>query len=262
MEDNKEKETGLGNQTPTAPVTNNTNPTPAQPKAPEVKPQPVPVKQPEPVDFGATGVDDINKNVGSFTNTVNSPAPATSELKLDVDSSVIEKASKEEIDFERFSKTKKEHKHGKQQIDSAPKTHFGERISMMLRTKKGLTTTWVLEIVIMILIIVAGACLIAWLTPYSKTNTIKAFGLYGVTKAGIVMFWISLFPCLIPLIYLLTTWFIGINQVASSRLYHVFFWITGAVSLLCFILGIGLCAPAMAKIAANPGITIVASLIL
>jgi len=249
MEDNKEKVTGAGT----------TNPTTPEQKKEEIKPvQPQP-QGPAPVDFGPTGVDDINKNLGTFTNTVNGPAVPTSDLKLDVDSSVVEKASKEEIDFERFSKTKKEGKH-RTQTDSAPKTRFGEKVSMMLRSKKGLRNTWIIEMVAMVVVIVLGACMIAWLTPYLKTNTIKVI-CYGVTKAGIVFLWISLFPCLIPLIYLLTTWFIGINQVASSRLYHVFFWITGAVSLLCLILGLGLCGKAMDLIAHNPGITMIASLL-
>jgi len=218
MEDNKEKQNGQGS----VPTNGQTGPQPA--------------------DFGPAGVDDINKNVGHFTTTVNGPAAQpTSELKLDVDASVVDKASKEKINFERFDKTKKEKKH---YDPNKPNTHFGEKVSMMLRSKKGLRTTWALEMVIMAVVIIVGACLIAWIRPYLNNNLIKGI-CGGVTKAGYVFLWICLFPCLIPLIYLLTTWFIGINQVASSKMYHVFFWITGAVSIFCLIMGICLCAKAM-----------------
>jgi len=201
---------------------------------------------PQPADFGSAGVDDINKNVGQFTTTVNGPAAQpTSELKLDVDKDVVDKASKEKIDFERFDKTKKEKKHSD---PNKPNTHFGEKVSMMLRSKKGLRTTWILEMVIMAVVIIISACLIAWLKPHLSDNRIVII-CGGVTKAGYIFLWISLFPCLIPLIYLLTTWFIGINQVASSKMYHVFFWITAAVSIVCLIMGICLCAKAMDLIA-------------
>ena len=85
-------------------------------------------------DFGAAGVDDINKNIGSFTNTVNEAESATpQEIKLDVDAKVVEKASQEKINFERFSKTRR--------TEKAAKTKFGEKVGLLLRNPKGLRKT-------------------------------------------------------------------------------------------------------------------------
>lgn len=83
------------------------------------------------ITFGSSGHEDINKNLGSFGNNVKQPTETnTPEVKLDVDTKVVEQASKEKIDFERFSKTRR--------AERAARTKFGEKVSMILRTKKGL----------------------------------------------------------------------------------------------------------------------------
>lgn len=85
----------------------------------------------ERAEFGSAGHDDINKNLGSFGNDVaKQQAP---EIKLDVDAKIVEKAAQEKIDFERFAKNKR--------TEKAAKTRFGEKVSIMLRSKKGLRTT-------------------------------------------------------------------------------------------------------------------------
>ncbi|MCQ3915533.1 MAG: hypothetical protein MJ195_02115 [Mycoplasmoidaceae bacterium] len=85
-------------------------------------------------EFGSAGHDDINKNLGSFGPTkVQAEQNVAPEVKLDVDAKVVEKAAQEKINFERFSKTKRS--------ERAAKTRFGEKVSIMLRTKKGLLTT-------------------------------------------------------------------------------------------------------------------------
>lgn len=184
----------------------------------------------EKAEFGSAGHDDINKNLGSFGNTVKQPEQQTpNEVKLDVDAKIVEKASKEKINFERFTKTKK--------AEKAAKTKFGEKVSIMLRSKKGLKMTWIIEMSVMALIIIVSAILIGCLTQYKGWNEGLVGQVQGPLKVGLVFAWISLFPCIIPLIYLLTTWFIGINQVASSRMYHYMFWICGMVALVCFIVG-------------------------
>ena len=86
------------------------------------------------IEFGSAGHDDINKNLGSFGNTVVPQAETNApEVKFDVDTKLVEKAAQEKINFERFSKTKR--------TEKAAKTRLGERISMMLRSKKGLRNT-------------------------------------------------------------------------------------------------------------------------
>lgn len=189
----------------------------------------------EKFEFGSAGHDDINKNLGSFGNTVAKPETTNNEVKLDVDAKVVEKASQEKINFERFTKTRR--------AEKAAKTRFGEKVSIMLRSKKGLRRTWIIEMVSMLVIIAISATLIGILTRYWGADA-KAYAgpilleiNQSTLKVGLVFAWISLFPCIIPLVYLVTAWFIGINQVASSRLYHFMFWIFGLVSLLCFIVG-------------------------
>lgn len=190
----------------------------------------------EKAEFGSAGHDDINKNLGSFGDTKVQQA-AVNEVKLDVDAKVVEKASQEKINFERFSKTKRSEK--------AAKTKFGEKVSIMLRSKKGLRATWIIEMVVMVAVIIGSSLFLGFLMKYrnfgvEKWPPIELDHVRPCLKTGLVFAWISLFPCLIPLIYLLTTWFIGINQVASSRIYHYMFWICGAVSLICFIVAFGL----------------------
>lgn len=184
----------------------------------------------EKAEFGSAGHDDINKNLGSFGNTVKQPEQqAPNEVKLDVDAKIVEKASKEKINFERFTKTKK--------AEKAAKTKFGEKVSIMLRSKNGLKMTWIIEMSVMALIIIVSSILIGCLTQYKGWTNGPVALVQGPLKAGLVFAWISLFPCIIPLIYLVTAWFIGINQVPSSRMYHYMFWICGLVALLCFIIG-------------------------
>lgn len=205
----------------------------------------------EKAEFGSAGHDDINKNLGSFGPTKVEAQPSQApEVKLDVDAKVVEKAAAEKINFERFTKTKR--------AEKAAKTKFGEKVSIMLRTKKGLRRTWILEMVGMFFIIIVSAILIGLLSKYKGVNQdiggrVPLPEVQGPLKVGLVFAWISLFPCIIPLIYLVTTWFIGINQVASSKLYHYMFWICGLVAVVCFIIGFGLLmVPAAAVIQYPP----------
>lgn len=198
------------------------------------------------IEFGSAGHDDINKNLGSFGNTVVKPDQSQpNEIKLDVDAKIVEKASKEKIDFERFKKTRK--------AEKAAKTKFGEKVSIMLHSKKGLRLTWILELVIMVVVIAISATLIGLLSKYKGYDgdgPLRLDNAQKCLKVGLVFAWISLFPCFIPLIYLVTTWFVGINQVSSSRLYHYMFWICGLVAVVCFIIGFGLLmVPANAALA-------------
>ncbi|MBQ0045655.1 MAG: hypothetical protein KBS35_02080 [Mycoplasma sp.] len=203
----------------------------------------------EKAEFGSAGHDDINKNLGSFGNTVKQPEQNQApEVKLDVDAKVVEKAAAEKINFERFSKTRRSEK--------AAKTKFGEKVSIMLRSKQGLRRTWIIELTVMLIIIAVSSILIGFLTRYKGVagdGPVPLPEVQGPLKAGLVFAWISIFPCIIPLIYLVTAWFIGINQVASSRLYHYMFWICGLVSIVCFIVGFGcLMVPAIAGIQYSP----------
>ena len=195
--------------------------------------------QADKADFGANQSDDINKNLGHFTKTVKeADTSATEQIKLDFDSKVIDKASKEQVDFERFNKTKRG--------EAKTKTKFGERVNLLLRSNKGIKVTWIIELTLMIIVIVLAAIAI-WFVG-SKIYHIDAKtdspwregGLLARARAGNILLWISMFPCFIPLIYLVTTWFIGINQVARSKIFHYMFWICLIVSLLCFFVGIGL----------------------
>lgn len=203
----------------------------------------------EKAEFGSAGHDDINKNLGSFGNTVNQPAQNQApEVKLDVDAKIVEKAAAEKIDFDRFSKTKR--------TEKAAKTKFGEKVSIMLRSKQGLRRTWIIELTTMFIIIAVSSILIGFLSRYkgvSGDGRVPLPEVQNPLKVGLVFAWISIFPCIIPLIYLVTSWFIGINQVTSSRLYHYMFWICGLISIVCFIVGFGcLMVPAIAGIQFSP----------
>lgn len=204
----------------------------------------------EKAEFGSAGHDDINKNLGSFGNTQVKPEQSAPDVKLDVDAKVVEKASQEKINFERFSKTKR--------AEKAAKTKFGEKVSIMLRSKKGLRRTWIIELVSMAIIIIISSLFIGLLSKYKGVNQdiggpVPLPEVQNPLKVGLVFAWISIFPCIIPLIYLVTAWFIGINQVPSSRLYHYMFWICGLISVVCFIVALGcLIGPIGAIVAYSP----------
>lgn len=204
----------------------------------------------EKAEFGSGGHDDINKNVGSFGTTVVQPQAQPNEVKLDVDAKVVEKAAKETINFERFKKTKR--------AEKAAKTKFGEKVSKMLSDKAKLKKTWIIELSIMGFVIIGSILMLVFLSPCASADIEKYPWLGdGTVKTclniGVVFSWISIFPCVVPLIYLLTTWFIGINQVASSRIYHYMFWIALLISVVCFLVAIGLLSPTMHYLIQYPG---------
>lgn len=245
MADNKENQNTGSN-------TNNLADKPEVPTQPKDVPIDLLTKKAkeEKAEFGSAGHDDINKNLGSFGNTQVQPEPSTPEVKLDVDAKVVEKAAAEKLNFERFTKTKRSEK--------AAKTKFGEKVSIMLRSKKGLRRTWIIELTTMAIIIIVSSILIGLLSRYKGISpevggTIHLPEVQNPLKVGLVFAWISLFPCIIPLIYLVTAWFIGINQVPSSRLYHYMFWICGIISIVAFIIGFAcLMVPASSVIAYPP----------
>lgn len=197
--------------------------------------------QTQTAEFGSAGTDDINKNVGSFGKTVVQPQEVKTEVKLDVDTKVVEKAAKEKIDFERFKRTKKPEK--------SAKTKFGEKVSLTLRSKEGLRKTWITELIIMFIITVLACLIVGFFQRWWGYNNLEKIArmqeLQGLIKTGLVFSWIAIFPCLIPLIYLLTTWFIGINQVASSRTFHFIFWGFELFALVCLIIGFCLLIPCL-----------------
>lgn len=188
--------------------------------------------------FGSTQTDDINKNLGNFTNTMHSAKQnVASQIQLDADKKVIEKASKEHINFDRFSHTKRPSKFLKNRSNK-----FNEKIGLFLRNKNSLTIIWCIELAIMTTIIIIASLVIAKLYPvytrYRDEGPIIAHNWYNLAHCGTVFCWIAIFPCAIPLIYLLTAWFIGINQVTSSKLYHYMFWVCLGISLICLIVGL------------------------
>ena len=190
------------------------------------------------IQFGSTQTDDINKNLGNFTNTMHSAKQNVApQIQLDADKKIVEKASKEHINFDRFSNTKK---HNKFLENRSSK--LNEKISLFLRKKNSLIIIWSLELVFMSIIIIIASIIINKLYPvyakYPNEGPIIAHDWYKLTHCGTVFCWIAIFPCAIPLIYLLAAWFIGINQVASSKLYHYMFWICLCISFICLIIGL------------------------
>lgn len=83
------------------------------------------------LQFGSTQSEDINKNLGKFTNQHTVQTNESNQtIKLEIDKNVVEKATNEKLDFERFSKTQRGNKQ--------TKTKFGEKFSFLLRNKKSL----------------------------------------------------------------------------------------------------------------------------
>ena len=180
--------------------------------------------------INATGTQSINNQLGVFTKKADIKPNEDKQL---VTENVEQKNSEEEkskirLNFEKFIKDRK------------PKTvktsAFGEKVNIMLRSKKGLKWTWIIELLVIAVMLAVGITFICLISPNLKTQYTPEWAYYqGVGTAGVVFSYITTCSWALPFIFLITAWFVGINDVAKSKGFHYFMWGMGAINILLFL---------------------------
>lgn len=173
--------------------------------------------------FGASGSEDINKNLGVFS--VKEPqdnlavAPNTNQSQQD------------KINFKKFENTSRY-----KAKTSHSKNKFLEWFAVLLRSKKGFWTIISLELFLLVAIVVASVILIiatkSVVFDFTGDGPLNSESLRHLGFVGYVFAIIALCPLAIPFIYLITSWFIGINQVMSSRNFHL---VVLTIMIICFL---------------------------
>lgn len=160
---------------------------------------------------------------------------STSEIHKEDEYDIGNKEVKEtSINFEKFSKTKKSLKPSKISTNK-----FLTQMDIWLRNKKSLLIIWSIILAICVIMIALDIYYIITLQPH--LSAVKdGGGIWGIhineTISAFVFACLSIAIIPIPFIYLVTTWFVGVNGVISSRNFHVFLWSILAVSFIFFFL--------------------------
>lgn len=212
-------------------------------KAEEVKPAAQPTHSTEPKKENVLEIKvnnesvhneslNINKNLGSFENSFN---PSKDPIKQIDDEIVINEDSNrlgslreedKKVDFAKFSRTKRKQRHAYK-----PGTNnFAIKIDTWLRNDRSMHIIWIFAASIIAIILSIS---IAFLTVicldqanaagqgYWNLDSFKAAALASKTFSGL-----AIAVVVLPLVYLLITVLVGINNTYRSRQFHYFLWIS------------------------------------
>lgn len=184
----------------------------------------------EPTTSGDTSISndssnkDINENLGKFAKKNISPH----EIKINPLHKI--NIDQQKINFTKFN-TKK--------TNLITKHKFFENFGVLLNKKKWCITIVLIEIFLMSLFIGIASFLIKNIKPLLGRNGLfngpMNFSYYQkMGKVGYVFCLICICPFAIPILYLISSFFIGINQVIISKTFHLFFIFIILFSLLMF----------------------------
>ena len=179
---------------------------------------------------------DINKNLGSFKNSFD---PNKDPINQNDDEIIINEGSNKlgsireedkKINFAKFNRTKKRQKH-----TYKPGTNnFSIKLDTWLRNDRTMHVIWILAASIITIILSIS---IAFLTvicldqancgsqSYWNLDSFKTVALWSKIFSGLAVGVVVL-----PLVYLLITVLVGINNTYRSRQFHYFLWV-------CLIIG-------------------------
>lgn len=175
---------------------------------------------------------DINSNVGSFSTSV---VPPVQEAEKPVENKVVAEQEKDPlINFERFEKTKK-----RRNIKPAH-TSFGIKVETWLSSPKKLAIVWAT---------IAGIIAVLWafqifyvaqihiMLKNKDSGPMNIPAIYGCAMSGLVFSYLSILLPLLPILFLITSWFVGINAVHASKIFHYIFWTILLVCIVFFVVG-------------------------
>lgn len=184
----------------------------------------------EPTTSGDTSISndssnkDINENLGKFAKkNISSHEIKINPLhKINID--------QQKINFTKFN-TKK--------TNLITKNKFFENFGVLLNKKKWCITIVLIEVFLMSLFIGIASFLIKNIKPLLGRNGLfngpMNFSYYQkMGKVGYIFCLICICPFAIPILYLISSFFIGINQVIVSKTFHLFFIFIILFSLLMF----------------------------
>lgn len=183
--------------------------------------------------FGASGSEDINKNLGVFT---------AKEPSVDLVSAPNTNLDKQDkINFKKFENTSR-HK-----IKTGySKNKFLEWFTVLLRSKKGFWAIVSSELFLLVIIITVSIILLittkSVIFGFNGDGPLNSENLRHLGFIGYVFSIIAICPLAIPFIYLITSWFIGINQVISSRNFHLVVLLIMIICFLSLIISIVCCS--------------------
>ena len=184
----------------------------------------------EPTTSGDTSISndsstkDINENLGKFAKKNISPH----EIKINPLHKI--NIDQQKINFTKFN-TKK--------TNLITKNKFFENFGVLLNKKKWCITIVLIEVFLMSLFIGIASFLIKNIKPLLGRNGLfngpMNFSYYQkMGKVGYIFCLICICPFAIPILYLISSFFIGINQVIVSKTFHLFFIFIILFSLLMF----------------------------
>ena len=168
---------------------------------------------------------DINENLGKFNKKDVSPQ----EVKINPLHKV--NIDQQKINFTKFETKKR----------SLFKKHkFFENFGVLLNKKKWLTMIILIEFFLMSLFIGVASFLIKNIKPLlgrsGMFNGPMNFPYYQkMGKIGYIFCIICICPFILPILYLISSFFIGINQVLVSKSFHLFFIFIILLSFLMFL---------------------------
>ena len=192
----------------------------------------------------ATGSESINSKLGVFTKRaeIKSEPVVATKLETEQEQQPKEEKSKIRLNFEKFNQKRKN--------KTIKTSKFGEKVSIMLRSKKGLKWTWIIELSVIAIMLIVGIVSIVLISPnISQSPAAEWVFLQGVGMATIVFSYITTCSWAIPALFLLTAWFIGINDVIRSKGFHYLIWGIGAINLLLFLVQISTGLTALVSVA-------------
>ena len=178
----------------------------------------------------------INKNLGSFENSFD---PNEDPIKQIDDEIVINEESNKlgsireedkKVDFEKFKRTKR-----KQRNVYKPGTNnFAIKIDTWLRNDRTMYSIWIIATCLIAIILSVSIALLTVICLDQAAAAGQGFwnldSFKQIAMAAKVFSGLAIGIVVVPLVYLLITVLVGINNVYRSRQYHYFLWI-------CLIIG-------------------------
>lgn len=179
-----------------------------------------------------TATNDINQDLGRFTKKID--LSMVEAPKDEVKTTILK-----DVNFEKFKNQNKK-------VKVQRKSIFGDKVNSYLRTKKALGIIWGIELAIMAVIVAVSLVLILSVQPYLQPIGIDGPWNWEINRncanVGYIFDIIACCVLILPFLFLLTSIFVGINGVYSSKAFHYSVWIIIIISLVFFIIGSLLCA--------------------
>jgi hypothetical protein len=109
---------------------------------------------------------------------------------------------------------------------------------MWLRDKKAFTIIWLAILGVIVTILVTQITIPIFVNKAIHGNNAGKM-CAPIGYASIILSYISIGLVPLPFLFLLTTWIVGVNAVAKSRIFHYVLWFMLLLSVLCMITSIG-----------------------